>query len=155
MTHADEAVRLLLDRQAIADVLVRYCFALDDRSWEQLSTCFSPDARLSYDAAGLDWMDFDRFLSGPAKMLAALTSTQHLLGNVVVAVTGDLASSRSYVQGTHVDAEGDIFTTGGFYEDQFVRTADGWRISQRRFVSQFRGGSDESRQRMIARYIQH
>jgi hypothetical protein len=57
--------------------------------------------------------------------------TQQLYGNVVVTVTGDTATARSYLVGHHHVAGlggGEEVTLRAAYEDRLVRTADGWRI---------------------------
>ncbi len=40
----DAAVRTLLDRAAIGDVILRYSRALDRRDWDEVASCFTPDA---------------------------------------------------------------------------------------------------------------
>ena len=40
----DAELQRLVDHQAIVQVLNRYAFALDDRDWSALRSCFTPDA---------------------------------------------------------------------------------------------------------------
>ena len=67
--------------------------------------------------------------------LTPLSATQHLISNVVVRLDGDRAESSCYLQAQHVKtgtAGGDNFIIAGRYDDQLVRTPDGWRIRERR-----------------------
>ena len=73
----------LRDKQAIAAVCYRYAFALDARDWTALRTCFTADATAYY-------RDLNATHGYPAietrirGALAPLSSTQHLIGNVLV-----------------------------------------------------------------------
>lgn len=53
----------------------------------------------------------------------------HLLGNPWIEVDGDMARGRWHVVvAFRMEATGPMWVTG-FYDDQFVRQAEGWRIS--------------------------
>jgi 3-phenylpropionate/cinnamic acid dioxygenase small subunit len=125
----------LRDKQAIAAVCYRYAFALDARDWTALRTCFTADATAYY-------RDQNATHGYPAietrirSALAPLSSTQHLIGNVLVTLAGDEADSVCYLKAQHVRPgtdRGDMFIIAGRYLDRFVRTPDGWQIAQRRF----------------------
>jgi hypothetical protein len=60
--------------------------------------------------------------------------TYHRMSNFVIAVDGDRATVRSYVQAVLMlqpDDSTNWVDALGHYDDVFVRTADGWRISER------------------------
>lgn len=58
--------------------------------------------------------------------------TQHLLGNVVVDVTGNTAVSWAYVHDLHLAANSsERFYTMGDYRDNRERRAGRWRIVER------------------------
>src|SRR5581483_2694029 len=66
--------------------------------------------------------------------LAGLDASQHLITNEVVELDGDRGRARCYFQAQHVyrGAEGgDHYLVGGTYEDELVRTPEGWRIRRR------------------------
>src|SRR6185312_3051427 len=80
--------------------------------------------------------DILRSRRGSAARWHPLSSTQHLIGNVLVTLAGDAADSVCYLQAQHVRPGtdgGDMFIIAGRYLDRFVRTPDGWQIAQRRF----------------------
>ncbi len=60
--------------------------------------------------------------------------TQHMIGNVLIDVSGDTATSRAYVADMHLGTgalEGRYFRTLGDYHDSWIRTPAGWRLSHR------------------------
>jgi hypothetical protein len=61
--------------------------------------------------------------------------TMHRLTNQVITVNGDRAEARTYVDGLIMAADnGSGVNAVGFYDDDLVRSADGWRIAGRRFT---------------------
>ena len=69
------------------------------------------------------------------KMLSAFPVTQHLMSNIDVQLDGDHATARTMVTNPQGAATSDgplhFFYVGGRYDDDFVRTPDGWRIANR------------------------
>lgn len=59
------------------------------------------------------------------------TSTQHLMGNVEVQVSGNSATMTSYLHATHVVSNGTIDVANGTYEDEVVKSQGEWRIKRR------------------------
>lgn len=123
------------DRIEIGDLLTRYTVAIDTKDWNLLDTCFTPDAKVDYTTSGGtkgDYPDVRRWLE---KALAPFTMTMHFISNSTVDLEGDRAKARTYVinpMGTpRPDGSLHIFTVGAYYDDELVRTAEGWRISNR------------------------
>jgi hypothetical protein len=63
--------------------------------------------------------------------------TLHRLSNIAVTVDGDSAQARTYIDGLIMAADngGGGVNAVGFYDDEIVRTASGWRIARRQFTS--------------------
>ena len=146
MTDADHAVLLarLLDRQAIADLVIRYTTAIDERDWALLRTCFTNDAIADYGDLGR-YEGVDAIVPGCREPLSRLDASQHLLGNIVIEITGEnTAVVTSKVQAQHflVNAAGDpTATIGGTYVDDLSRQEDGWRIAKLSFRASWRTGN--------------
>lgn len=137
-----DALQRLVDRQEIADLCVRYTFALDTKDWQLLESCFTTDPVFVHPGGRLQ--GFPAILARTSAALEPLDATQHLLGNVVVAVDGDTATASSYFQAQHVRANapgGDTYLIAGSYTDSLVRAADGWRIAQRVQAYMWRDGN--------------
>lgn len=125
----------LRDRLEINDLLTRYAWAIDSKDWDALDRVFTHDAHIDYTATGGIAGTLADIKPWLAKSLAAFPATQHLLSNSQVTITGDTATARTAVYNPMGAAtrEGPLhfFFMGGIYADHLVRTADGWRITQR------------------------
>jgi 3-phenylpropionate/cinnamic acid dioxygenase small subunit len=134
----------IADRLAIVDLLHRYATGLDSRDWDLLASVFTEDGVADYGALG----GVNR---GPAAIVAlcrgalqGLDASQHIIANEVIAIDGDEARARCYFQAQHVyagAAGGDTYLVGGTYEDEVVRTAEGWRIRHRTLVPTWTDGN--------------
>ena len=61
--------------------------------------------------------------------------TLHRMTNQVISVDGDRASARSYVDAWIMSMDNASGINAlGFYDDNLVRTADGWQIESRTFT---------------------
>ena len=120
----DLTAEQLADRQAIVAVIDRYATSLDAKDYERFRTCFSDDAVVHYGQE----LSPDEAADYARGVLSRFAHTQHLLGNYEVTLDGDRASTRTYVQASHVSAEGTIWVMGGTYIDRFERRGGEWKI---------------------------
>jgi 3-phenylpropionate/cinnamic acid dioxygenase small subunit len=122
------------DREQIGDLLVRYATGIDTKDWPLFRTCFTDDVRADYGDIGV-WTDVDAITEFMRVTHETMPATKHLLSNVAIEVDGDVASARSYVHAVLVVTEEPAVWVDaiGQYDDELVRTADGWRIRARRF----------------------
>jgi ketosteroid isomerase-like protein len=131
-------LRTLWDEREITHGLGRFARILDGREWGAVGEVFADDVTFNYgdgqEQSGIAAMkeNFQRFLDvcGPS---------QHLLGSVVITVTGDTAISRAYVQARHQGAAGKqhlFVDSNGEYIDGWERRPQGWRIVRRDAVWQ-------------------
>ena len=133
-THTD-------DVNAIIDVTIAYCWAIDSKDWEALRNVFLPDATalLGDERVGIESI-IDRIRAA----LSSLDASQHIISNHQVAVTGDGATSRCYLQAQHVRRAADggpNYIVAGRYQDRLVRTDDGWRIIRRDLLVDWTAGN--------------
>jgi len=143
MNDAVAAAQVMLDERAVEQVAVAYAYAIDQRDWEALKEVFLPDA--TADLATPDTLvGVEEITERIRRALEPLDASQHLVGSHQVRITGDTATHRCYVQAQHVRRAADPtpnFIVAGRYEDELVRTPDGWRIAHRRLVIQWRDGN--------------
>lgn len=132
------------DRLDIADVLARYCVALDSRDWELLEQVFTPDATARYGRAGQP-RGLPAIVAVVRSSLEPLDASQHFIGTSLVEPDGaDGARGRTYLIAQHVCGglpDGSQFVVAGTYVDRFVRTPDGWRIRERHLVETWTRGN--------------
>jgi hypothetical protein len=141
---SDATTQALLDRQAIADVLIRYATALDSRDWQLLTTCFTENGITDYQELGGINEGPEAIIATCHGALSGLDASQHLIANIVVELDGDRAQASCYFQAQHVYAGaegGDNFLVGGTYRDRLVRTGDGWRIEHRTLEPTWQDGN--------------
>jgi 3-phenylpropionate/cinnamic acid dioxygenase small subunit len=133
VTH-EEQVQWLVDRAQISDLLHDFARALDTRDWEAYAATYAEDGVLELPWATLGRDELVAFVSGDAGRFHA---THHISSNHSIEIDGDVARSRSYVLAMHVLDPGDQSTQwlgGGWYDNEYRRTADGWRLTRVRIT---------------------
>src|SRR5439155_24900468 len=88
-----DSLQLLLDRQAVADVVLRYCRGIDRLDLELVRACYHPDAT---DEHGTFTGTRDEYVSWVAGVLERFTGTMHVVSNQLIGVDGDRAHSETY-----------------------------------------------------------
>jgi len=122
------------DRQDISELLVRYATGIDRRDWPLFRTVFTDDCELDYGEIGT-WQGVDAVTDFMDKTHAMAGHTLHRLTNQAITVDGDKASARTYIDAVIMFGDNQSGVNAwGFYDDDVVRTADGWRIARRRFT---------------------
>lgn len=122
------------DREELVDLTIRYATAIDSRQYQLLATVFTADAELDYGEVGR-WTGAAEVAEFMDLAHAGAANTMHRMSNQVVAVDGDTATVRTYVDALILAQDGSGVNAIGFYDDEAVRSADGWRISKRKFSS--------------------
>ena len=118
------------DRTAIVELLAELAAATDARDWDTIASLLTDDCD-AYGAHGPEAV-----VRRMQDHLGGVGPTQHLLGNHRVSITGDRARSLTYGRVHHVGAgpmEGSMYECLGEYDDRWVRTDAGWRLTHRWF----------------------
>lgn len=122
------------DHRTIVDVLNRYATGIDRRDWPLFRTVFTDNCVLDYGEIGT-WNGVDAVAEFMEQAHAMAGHTMHRLTNQVIAVDGDTAQARTYVDGLIMAADNASGVNAiGYYDDDIVRTDDGWRIARRKFT---------------------
>ena len=123
------------DRIEIDDLLTRYTVAIDTKDWVLLDTCFVPDADVDYTSSGGIAGKYPEVRAWLEKALAIFPTTIHAISNSSIELDGDRATGRTLVNNPMVLPKGEggefIFTVYAYYNDELVRTDQGWRIAKR------------------------
>jgi SnoaL-like domain len=116
------------DLEQIRQLKYRYLRTLDTKQWEEFADCFVPDATADY--AGLAFPDRDALVEFMRANLGPDMVTMHHCHHPEIEVDGDTANGRWYLHDQVISAEHRFRLEGAaFYEDRYVRTPDGWRVS--------------------------
>lgn len=139
----------LCDREAIRDVIYKYCHAIDRRDPEMLRTVYWPEA---VDDHAFVKNDVEAFIAMAMEMVASCVVTQHHVGNILIHLEKDSARVETYVNAYHriegpttphwrtkpepipVSEQGKFgeFLTGSRYLDRMEKRDGVWRISSRK-----------------------
>ncbi|MET8651129.1 MULTISPECIES: nuclear transport factor 2 family protein [Nocardia] len=131
MSVVPEEVQALLDKQSIREQIVRLARGEDRRDAVAITASFWKDATTDF---GIFSGSFDDYLNWVVPGSPAVILTQHMLGQTLVELDGDIGLAETYVDAYHrVDmgeGERDI-SLGGRYLDRFERRDGQWRIAKR------------------------
>lgn len=123
----------LSDRLEIQDLITAYSYAIDFHRFDDLDAIFTRDATLDFTATGGRSGPLPEMKAWLAGVLTNFGGHQHLVATSLVQLDGDRASAKTICHNPmwFADAATPPLFVGLWYLDEFVRTADGWRISSR------------------------
>ena len=138
-TPLDPRLAALLDRQAIEEVVLRYCRGIDRRDFALVRRCYHPDAR---DHHGSFEGGVDAFIDWVDRLTARYRWTQHFVANMLVDLSDDpdKAACETYGVSLHRSDDPRPFmnlATGFRYLDRFERRDGEWRIAERHAVGEW------------------
>jgi ketosteroid isomerase-like protein len=127
MSDGQNEWRSLLAERAIERLIISYAAYNDAGDWNAVAALYLPDGRMSRPTAP------DVFITGRESILAAfrarpLRTTRHVVANIRVTVTGDVATATSQIL---------LFTAPGTpplvgsYHDRLALSVAGWRFVER------------------------
>jgi hypothetical protein len=131
----------LADKDAIRELLARYCFHLDNERYEEMAALFTSD--------GI-WETAFGTGSGRSGIVAQARSIAssvrprrvHLNTNIVIELDGDAATVRSYWALVQNSAAGPAIGSGGAYEDRLIKQDGQWFFRHRRIDRFIAEGGD-------------
>jgi hypothetical protein len=124
-----------MSKEAISQVIHLYATALDSHSWDLFDHIFTADVDADYCEA-LHWTDLKSWVTQFKEMHESTAGHQHFLAPPQIVIEGDRAAALTYGQ-FHVfrrspaNEDGDVSMGGAWYDDELIRTTEGWRISRR------------------------
>jgi SnoaL-like protein len=121
------------DKEKIAEVLIRYATGIDSKDWPLFRSCWT-------DEIDVDYGDLGHFATAEAltdlmrQIHHGMGPTYQRITNLVIKPDGNRATARSYVHALLMaipDDSASWVEALGHYDDELVRTSDGWRIARR------------------------
>jgi len=121
-----QSVRDELDIQrAISD----YAWACDNGDWGLLKSVFTDDAFLDYASTDGPAGSRDEVVAWLEESLTQLVFIHHVVSNFQIELDGDRAGVVAMFHCTaQLPGLDDMLVTGGYYQEELVRTSDGWKI---------------------------
>jgi hypothetical protein len=130
--HAKTAtLEMLIDREAIRDVITRVARGEDRRHEGLLRSAFWPDATIDY---GVMQGGFEDYLGWCVPGSPAIPVTQHMLGQCLIALRAESAKAETYVTSYHrikTDGADRDTAMGGRYLDTLEKRDGEWKIAAR------------------------
>jgi ketosteroid isomerase-like protein len=129
-------VQEMSDRFELQDLMVGYCYAVDDRDFDALDAFFTTDAVIDYS----EMVNFKGSLAQTKLFLSAslapITMFQHAVMTTQYKFDDDTAETRTVCSNPMVvpgdDGQPQTLFFGLWYIHQFRRTSNGWRIEHLR-----------------------
>jgi len=128
----ERELQRLADRQAIHDLVLRYCRGIDRMDLEAVRACYEP--------GGLDHHtgfsgDRDAFVAWVGEAIARFDGTMHVVANHLAEPEGDEARAETYGVAYHWGTPSEDprlnFASAFRYVDRLRRHDDGWLIQER------------------------
>lgn len=123
------------DRLELQDLVTRYADIIDRKAFAELSTIFTDNAVIDYEATGAPKCSVQEMVTFLNETMSLFPNHQHLVSNTQFKVNGDTATGRvmcfnpmemAVVGGTQT------FILGIWYVDEFVRVDDRWLFASRK-----------------------
>jgi hypothetical protein len=120
-----------LDRQAIEDLVHKYCYYFDRNLPEELAQLFTEDAVVDYGPEVDNLIGREQIFKMVAKGLSeTFAATSHHISNLIVTFESEtFAKSNSYLYAWHkYHTKEEIGHLWGGYEHEFIKLENSWYI---------------------------
>ena len=131
MDPITEELRALLERDKIRECVARLARGEDRRDAKLISASYWPDSTTDY---GVFVGSFDKYLEWVVPGSPAIPVTQHVLGQSIIDVAGNVARVETHVTSYHrvnMGSEERDTVIGGRYLDRIEKRGAEWRIASR------------------------
>lgn len=129
---SQEAIDILIAKQQIHDVMMRYCRGIDRHDVALAKSTYHSDA---YDEHGPSRGNAHEVMDRVGIALSNLEISQHRISNMLIEIDGESAHAETYFHALHIekgaDFEEQVF---GRYIDRFERREGEWKIAHRQVV---------------------
>lgn len=128
-------LEILTAEREIYRQLVKFARAMDDRDWDTIKSLTTDDLIADYGIIDMDEIQGNiAAIEFIRSYLDHCGTTQHILGNILIEVVGDKATSQSYVSDMHLSRNEDsdiYFRTLGNYSDKWSKVDGTWLMTHR------------------------
>lgn len=143
----------LIDKIEIGELQNRYMFALDWWDADVYAGVFTEDGVLAWPEGHAEGREAIRATcvrlgemyrsQGAAAAPTKMAHKRHFVSNRVIRIDGDRATARCYWFDFNNDGQPrwPYVQAYGYYEDELVRTTEGWRFTNRKIFNEMSGES--------------
>jgi hypothetical protein len=121
------------DRLEIQQLLAAYSTAVDAGRFEDVDDVFTDDAVIDLSATGGAYGPYREVMSWMGETLSAFGGYMHVVSSTDLRLDGDTATARTAcVNPLALNSDSKaVYLICFWYDDEFVRTGDGWRFRSR------------------------
>ena len=130
------------DKDAIRELLARYCFLLDGYRLDEFAALFTADGEwISRNGTAKGPAAIEQLLRGMVPEPAPGKRRKHFTTNIIIDLAGDSATVISNFLVVRDSDVGPTIAVAGTYDDIVVRTDAGWKFKSRRLSHDIAGES--------------
>ena len=142
------------DRNELVELMALYATLADTKSWALASSIFTDPFTFDLESAGSSAVEVSigKWCERVQIAFAGFEATHHAITNHRITVDGDRALIRAHIHAQHwivpdliEPNTGDCWVVVGFYDDEAVRTPDGWRLERVKLTIRHQSGSHVAR----------
>jgi hypothetical protein len=125
----------------LCDIRYQYADAVDRMDWVQYRSIFADrlmvaaTSSLASPAVEYEAIAADEWVHRVSTLIEGLAATQHSMFNPRALIDGPRAVLTTYMRADHFlnfENKDDWYAIGGYYRDDLLKTADGWKIERLR-----------------------
>jgi 3-phenylpropionate/cinnamic acid dioxygenase small subunit len=132
----------LEDKEAIRELLARYCFLLDGYRLSEFAALFTAEGEwISRNGTAKGPEAIEQLLRGLVPKPAPGSRRKHFTANIIIDLTGDSATVVSNFLVVRDSERGPVIAVAGTYDDTVVKTGGGWKFKSRRLSHDIAGES--------------
>jgi len=135
----EEQLKEIIERTEIADLLIRYFAAVDDKGidMEIVKATFTSDAKIIRPDDS-EIVGQENILDAHLKSFARFKATHHVITNFIVDINNDMATLRSNIIANHLWADDENnpslnnkhFLADGVFSARAIKIGSHWHISE-------------------------
>ena len=117
--------------EAIKRLKYRYLRCLDQKDWDELASCFTPDATSAYSGGKYSFEGRDAIMEFLKKAMGADSFlSSHTVHHPEIELTSDVTASGIWaLRDEVIETRADIVIRGAaFYRDEYARVDGEWKI---------------------------
>ena len=121
----------LVELEAIKQLKYKYMRCLDQKLWDEIAACFTENATAAYSGGKYSYAGRDAIVEFLRKSMGADSfHSAHQVHHPEIIFTSDTTARGTWsLQDTVIETQWDIIIRGAaFYEDEYVKEGDAWRI---------------------------
>ena len=133
MTSLEERIQLIEDREAIRELIAKYCHGVDGRDEDLFMSIWTHDAKYLIGGPFGDHEGTEGIQGILLGLWSTFTEMHHWATNVVIEVDGDQARAWCNADVTGTDTKGRALMFAASYTDQLRRVGEGatWKFTER------------------------